>query len=139
MKQLLIALMVCLPLLSLAQNGGQSHSNQFVSISNFGYVVDGYNIKITNKTDCATFYDVKFDGANKVQVGPVAANSSLIYHYVAPENCSIKVQVKPIPPPCAPGPDMGQVEAKCMEGPDIIITPLPVQWIKQPQLVKRKI
>ena len=126
MKKLIFTLLLVLPLLALSQNQGQHYSNQFVSLSNYGWAAGKYNLKITNKQDCPVNFRVSIGGTH-VEVGPIAGNTAMEYLFEAPENCAQKVQVKPLNH-CHPGPDMGQVEARCMEGPDLL--PLPVKFLK---------
>lgn len=133
MKKLLLGVALMLALTGFSQNGGQNYSNQFVSLSNYGWTNGTLKLKITNKQLTESSFRITVNDTH-YEVGPIAAGASIDYFIVTPENCLVKVQCKPLPPPGYPGPDMGQVEAGCMQGPDLI--GLPVKFISI-KIVKR--
>jgi len=126
MKKTLLALM-CLPLVSLAQNGGQIAENESLKLQIVGSVGNKTIIQVTNKQHCVT--DIKFyhDGITTTKQFNCLASDTF---QVTLADCSVKA--KPLSN-CG-GANMGWVEWNVC-----VALPIKFEWITTTQLDKNTI
>ena len=121
MKKTLLALL-CLPLATLAQNGGQIAENESLRLEITGHIGTKTIIKVTNKQICTT--DIKFyhDGVTGIKTFQALASDTF---QVTLADCSVKA--KPLTN-CG-GAHMGWVEWNVC-----VALPIEFEWMTTKQI-----